>query len=89
MQIRWEEKRHVEDNIGRITGSKSKRVEWTTAEQFWLPRLDVKGILELVMMLPTQTLEGWLDNYRQLNHVISGRVFLPNKSSQNPREDET
>ena len=63
MQIRWEDKRHVEDNIGRITGCKSKRVEWTIAEQFWLPRLDVKGILELVMMLPTQTLEAIIDNW--------------------------
>ena len=48
--IKWEDKRHIEGNEGRNVSCKSKQVDWTSEGQFWLPRLDVRDILEVVSL---------------------------------------
>ena len=46
--LRWEDKRQIEGNEGRIVSCKSKLVEWDKEGQFWLPRLDVWDAIDLV-----------------------------------------
>ena len=48
MYIKWEDKRHIEGNEGRIASCKSNHVDWDREGQFWLPRLDVWDAVELV-----------------------------------------
>ena len=55
--MKWEDKRHIKGNEGRIESCKSKHVEWDREGQFWLPRLDVWDAIELVRWSTVPTKE--------------------------------
>ena len=48
ISLKWEDKRYIEGNEGRITDCKSNHVVWTEANQFWLPNFYVWNARELV-----------------------------------------
>ena len=49
--FKWEDKRQINGNEGRNVSCTSKHVEWTTEGQFWVPRIDVWDVIELVGLL--------------------------------------
>ena len=48
--FKWEDKRHINRNEGRNVSCTSKHVEWTSEGQFWVPRIDVWDVIELVRL---------------------------------------
>ena len=48
--FKWEDKRQINRNEGRNVSCPSKHVEWTSEGQFWVPRIDVWDVIELVRL---------------------------------------
>ena len=58
MWISWRDERYIAGNEQRITDCESNQVIWTEAEQFWLPKLFVWNVIELVIFDLYSTLCG-------------------------------
>ena len=68
--FKWEDKRQINGNEGRNVSCTSKHVEWTTEGQFWVPRIDVWDVIELVGLqfvlvfwydcINTPSCSGWM-----------------------------
>ena len=48
MWISWRDERYLVGNQHRILNCESNQVIWTEAGQFWLPKLFVWNVIELV-----------------------------------------
>merc|ERR1719322_1000121 len=62
ISLKWDDKRYIEGNEGRITDCKSNHVVWTEANQFWLPNFYVWNARELDGYLNEQDRAGTAGN---------------------------